>query len=251
MFTSIAKKALAFSLFALFLIPVSNASATRLFDATGLSSIRFIGQNAASNNFRIVHGYGGAFETPVQYSFSVNNDGTATISGILTGGAIVSDTNVNQRLSDSEVIGEFELNYSGLHVGIDPETGNEVVAIGRQPNATGHGTITYRSDFLGGDVTLNIDLSDKFAAPGPNSSTYGNFGVSPFNLIAAVLPNNANVTVLKNWVMADGLVNVFPGTYSVGGDFHATLTEVPEPASAALLGLAMVGGALRRKKQAA
>lgn len=223
----------------------SQAHATQIdYDLTGYSSLTFNSKNSNASSFMLLFGFG-AGGTAQHYDFKLD---TATGEGWFTAnvsGKVTSTTDWNQALSDDLVTGTITMHYTGLTIGKDPVTGKDVVAIGRT-GANGTGTVSLHSNFFGGGLNLSFGLEDKFAFPQggvANNDVYGNLGLQPFDLLFGALPNLDEV--FKAWVMSGADVHIFGQTYGVTGDIH---TQVPEPASLALLGTALLGTFRKRRK---
>ena len=122
-----------------------------------------------------------------------------------------------------------------------------IVAIGREGTSTSDGTFSFQLDFDNRPLEAEtINVYGGFANVGANHAKFGDIAGIPFNFL---LRENGQFDV---WVKSQpgGNFTLFNEPFQLHGDIHGT-TEVPEPATMALLSAGLWGLVRRRKQKAA
>lgn len=197
--------------------------------------------------------------------------GTMQIMGSFTGDLLLGGTSSITKIGEV-TNASLNMTYSGVDFDVDPLTGRGFDAIGRTSTMT-FGELSFQTNQTTGnefDFNSSFSLDSKFATISSNSSTaVKNFynevwhttsgsAVLPsvFQFVLGSLASNPNGTsedLFASWITQAGNNITLNGhEYTVFGDmFGFKFKDVPEPATMALLGLGMLGGAVSRKRKSA
>ena len=186
-----------------------------------------------------------------EYELDLNLEaGTASVFLSNIAGSIL----VGNRVVD-DVVGNISFAWEGITQEVDAD-GNAFLGL-REP--TGGGAVaSLQSDFFdSGEVQFAIS---------PRGATGGTVfpNVSPDSPLFFFLGANStsnfcsnDATCLAAWFASDGPIGINGLDFTASGDFHGTAigfevgsAEVPEPATMLLLGSGILGGAIRKKRQA-
>lgn len=169
------------------------------------------------------------------------NGQTATLT--LNGTVRIADVDIasgNKSYSYYESgAGSLSLTFSGIHE----------IQTGVYGGTAGTGTFSYN-----GSHTLNADITT-IAATVPGISESSNFFFGNDLITGSV--NSNNIFDFASWYTASnitingsGTTNVFAKGNTLLSSPNANGTDIPEPATATLLGLSVIGASLKRKKHA-
>ncbi len=185
---------------------------------------------------------------------------TGTIFGAtLSNGAQIAD---HSNIIKSDVTGSLNISYTNVSQSSNPYQGQ---LLGKQSDASTSAGTMYISDIGVGNAAKPISYGVEagfmdFTNPAFNDTTifpYGNelkqinaiHGAT--NYFQFVSPSDGNILGFSTWLHNVGPVSTGCTCYvSAGGDLHGKGSEVPEPATVALLGMSLVGGAIRRRRAA-
>ena len=245
-----------------FLVAPSFATPVQYSLEMGHQSLNFgDGSHDINRDFKVTFGLFPNFTGSPRFNWQMSLDtdsGTAEVIGTAVG-AVVNRADGSERISEHDVVETISLVFTGLDIEVDPVSGEELIAIGRpgpDPDnpeaggAVGRATISLESEYFiqiqsSNTIEFEFDVMAKYFDGSPLGS-YGAIAEEDFNLFVGAKPGQRALQFIT-WLGNVDPINIGGQDYNVRGDIVARVTEIPEPATATLLGIALLGAAKKRK----